>query len=101
MRKNKTSPIPKNFRTLEDAGEFWDTHDLADYWDQTEEAPMSFRVKRKSHFFAIEPALALGLYAAAKSKGVSPETVANLWLRDMLDKDRVLRKRGTNRQTAA
>ncbi len=22
-------------RTLEEVGEFWDTHSLADYWDQT------------------------------------------------------------------
>src|SRR3989442_12405871 len=45
MPKSKREPIPKHFRTLEEAGEFWDTHDLGDYWDQTEEVAMSFRRK--------------------------------------------------------
>jgi len=30
-------PIPKHFESLDEAAEFWDCHDLADYWDQTSE----------------------------------------------------------------
>ena len=33
MRKGK-STISKA-KTYREMGEFWDTHDLADYWDQT------------------------------------------------------------------
>ena len=29
--------IPE-FKSYEEMGEFWDTHSLADYWDQTEPA---------------------------------------------------------------
>jgi hypothetical protein len=47
MRKSKKDPIPKHFQTFEQAGEFWDTHDLADYWDQTEETAMSFQLSHK------------------------------------------------------
>jgi hypothetical protein len=101
MEKNKKGLIPKSFRTLEQAGEFWDAHDLGDYWDQTEEVAMSFRLKRKRHLFSIEPALARALHAAAKSRGVSPETMANKWLREMLAKERALRKRGATPRTAA
>lgn len=101
MEKNKKGPIPNRFRTLEQAGEFWDAHDLGDYWDQTEEVEMSFRLKRKRHLFSIEPALARELHAAAKSRGVSPETIANKWLREMLAKERALRKRGTTPRTVA
>ncbi|MEK7335164.1 MAG: CopG family antitoxin [Candidatus Binatota bacterium] len=101
MPKNRKGFIPKHFRTLEAAGEFWDTHDLGDYWDQTEEVAMSFRLKRKRHLFSIEPALARKLHAAAASRGVSPETITNLWLREMLAKERVPRKRGTSSRSAA
>ncbi len=101
MPKNRREPIPKHFRTLEAAGEFWDTHDLGDYWDQTEEVAMSFRLKRKRHLFAIEPELARKLHAAAAARGVSPETIANLWLREMLAKERVPRKRRSASRTAA
>ena len=84
MPKSKRTPTPKHFRTLEEAGKFWDTHDLGDYWDQTEEVAMSFHLERKRHLFAIEPGLARKLHAAAAARGVSPETIANLWLREML-----------------
>ncbi len=45
MPSHKKAQIPKHFRSLEKAGEFWDTHDLADYWDQTEEEVVAFRLK--------------------------------------------------------
>lgn len=101
MPKNSKRAIPKHFRTLEEAGEFWDTHDLGDYWDQTEEVMMSFRLKRKRHLFSIEPEIARKLRSAAASRGISPETIANLWLREMLAKERASRKRETTRRSVA
>ena len=101
MPKNKKQELPKHFRTLEEAGEFWDAHDLGDYWDQTEEVAMSFSLKRKRHLFGIEPALARKLHAAAEARGVSPETIANLWLREKLGEEQATRKRGTASRTAA
>ena len=92
--------IPKHFRRLERAEEFWGTHNLADHWDQTE-AAASFRPKRRRHFLAIEPGLARKLHAAAEARGVSPETIAELWLREMLEKAGAPRRRkGTSRTTA-
>lgn len=34
-------------RTLEEIAEFWDTHSLADYWDQTHEVEFEVRAKRR------------------------------------------------------
>ena len=31
--KNRKSRIPE-FKTIEEEAEFWDSHDLADYWDE-------------------------------------------------------------------
>ena len=33
---NRTSSISKA-KTIDEIGDFWDTHSLADYWDQTRE----------------------------------------------------------------
>lgn len=33
-------------RTLEEIAEFWDTHSLADYWDQTYEVEVEVRAPR-------------------------------------------------------
>ncbi|NOT55562.1 MAG: hypothetical protein HOP18_13245 [Deltaproteobacteria bacterium] len=87
MSKSKKEPIPKHFATLEEAGEFWDTHDLGEYWDQTEEVAMSFHLKRKRHLLAVEPGLARALYEAATARGVSTETMTNLWLHERLAKE--------------
>ena len=34
--------IPEHFETAENAGEFWDTHDLVDYLDETRETDLTF-----------------------------------------------------------
>ncbi len=48
MSDRERISIPKHFSSLEETGEFWDTHDLGDYWDQTKEVEMSFRPKPRS-----------------------------------------------------
>ena len=101
MPKSKREPIPKQFQTLVQAGQFWDTHDLADYWEQTEETSISFQLKRKHHLVSIAPAVARDLHAAAKARGVSAETIANKWLRAMLAKEGTVPKRKITPQRAA
>ena len=36
-------------KTLEDIAEFWDTHSLADYWDETREVEFEVRAKRRGN----------------------------------------------------
>ena len=78
-------PLPRRFRNLQEAGEFWDTHDLSDYWDLTREA--HFEVDIQSHRFlaALEPELAKRLLVRARERGVSTETLINVWLAEKLD----------------
>jgi hypothetical protein len=37
-RKKERDPVPEHFGSIEEAAEFWDSHDLADYSDLTREA---------------------------------------------------------------
>ena len=101
MARAKTRAIPKHFRTAEAAGRFWDSHDLANYWEQTESASVSFHLQRQAHLFAVEPRLARELHTVAAARGVSPETIANLWLRERLAKEREPHRRRAKRRTAA
>jgi len=34
-------------RTLKEIGEFWDTHSLVDYWEQTHEVEFEVRAQRR------------------------------------------------------
>lgn len=82
--ERKRDPIPEHFKGPDDAAGFWDSHDLADYWDQTSEA--SFEVDLQSRVFltALEPELAKKLAKRAHKEGVSTETLVNLWLSEKL-----------------
>ncbi|NTU63360.1 MAG: hypothetical protein HGB05_08145 [Chloroflexi bacterium] len=78
--KRKRDPIPKHFKGVEEAAEFWDTHDLADYWNLTHEAHFEVDIQRRVFLTALEPQLAKKLTAVAHRQGISTETLINIWL---------------------
>jgi hypothetical protein len=71
-------------RTLKEMGDFWDTHSLADYWDQTHEVEFEVRAKRRRRV-TIDPDLYVGIEAQARARGILPETLVNLWLAERLN----------------
>lgn len=84
MKKNKREPIPEHFKSAEEAGSFWDVHDLAEYWDQTKKADLTFNLKRRHYLIGIDPRIAKELQRISEAEGVSSETIANLWLQEKL-----------------
>ena len=84
MKKSKKDPIPQHFNSTEEAGDFWDLHDLTDYWDQTSETDLRFNLKRTHYFIGIVPKIAKELQRISEAEGVSSETMANLWLQEKL-----------------
>lgn len=80
----KRNPIPEHFGSIEQAGEFWDRHDLSDYWDLTHEAGFGADIQRRMFLTALEPELARKLAARARIEGVSTETLVNVWLAEKL-----------------
>lgn len=81
-KKTQLSSISKA-KTLEEIGEFWDTHSLNDFWEETREAEFKIRAKRKKRI-ALEPQIYKELEAEARLRGVVPETLVNLWLAEKL-----------------
>ena len=47
-----------HFASLDELVEFFDTHDLGEYWDQMPEAHFEVDIKRKTHLFVINDGLA-------------------------------------------
>jgi hypothetical protein len=80
----KRDPIPQHFKSIEEAAEFWDSHDLADYWDVTSEAHFDVDIQRRVFLTALEPELAKKLIACAHERGISTETLINVWLTEKL-----------------
>lgn len=72
-------------RSLEEIADFWDTHSLADYWDQTREVEFEIRAKRRRRV-TLDPEVYVQVEAQARERGILPETLVNLWLVERLQK---------------
>ena len=85
MSENKKSQPTSisQARTLEDIGEFWDTHSLDDYWDKTHEVEFEVTAKQRRRVI-VEPQIYQELETEARLRGVVPETLVNLWLAEKL-----------------
>lgn len=66
-------------QTIEEIAEFWDTHSLADYWDQTREVEIEVRAERRRRV-TLDPDIYSRVEALARIRGVMPETLINLWI---------------------
>jgi len=69
--------------TPEEIGDFWDTHSLDDYWDQTHDVEFEVRAKQRRRV-TLDPDVYARVEAQAQARGISPETLVNLWLIERL-----------------
>jgi hypothetical protein len=70
-------------RTVEEIAEFWDTHSLANHWDETHEVEFEVRAERRRRI-TLDPDVYAQLEAQARVRGVLPETLVNLWMAERL-----------------
>jgi hypothetical protein len=63
--------------------DFWDTHSLADYWDQTHEVTFEVRAQRRRRI-TLDPDVYAQVETLAHTRGILPETLVNLWLMERL-----------------
>ena len=85
MKRNKAplSSVSKA-NSYEEIGEFWDTHDLADFWDQTRKADFEVDIGSERIYCSLDRDLAGKVYSVAKRRGVSTDTLINLWVQEKL-----------------
>ena len=81
MKKNKKIKISKA-KNYEELSEFWEVHDLADYWDQTQPAYFEIDIQSQITYYAIDSELAASLHKIAKKRGISANTLLNLWIQE-------------------
>ncbi|MGH7774584.1 MAG: CopG family antitoxin [Candidatus Binatia bacterium] len=78
MRRNKSS-ISKA-RSYGEIGEFWDKHDLSDVWGKTRKVKFEVDVESEITYYPIERRLSDKIQSLARKRGVSSDTLVNLWL---------------------
>lgn len=74
-------------RSDEEIGEFWDHHDLGEHWAATQPAEFTVEIGSQSTYFAVEPTLSARLRVSAAKRGVSAETLLNLWLQERVTQE--------------
>lgn len=86
MNENRTDrePIPEEFGSIAEAGAFWDTHSLADYWDLTREVEFEVDLGESVQLVAVERNLLEQLAERARQQGLSTQTLVNLYLSERL-----------------
>lgn len=81
MNADNMANKPKRM-SIEAAAKYWDTHSVADHPSRIVE--MEFAPEGRSTFVAIENGLLSRISKSAREKGVSVETLVNLWLQEKL-----------------
>ncbi len=84
MLKNKREILPEEFGNIEEAANFWDTNSLADYEDLQSDTEFEVDLKSEKNYFAVEKELSDNIDKLAHIKGVLPETLVNLWLKEKI-----------------
>ena len=73
-----------NFKSLDEAADFWDTHDFEDYVDDTEPVEITVRIPRRRKTLTIP--LDLRVYerieAMAAKRRVPVEKLVTAWLKE-------------------
>lgn len=86
MARNKSSVSKAG--SYGEIAEFWDTQDLAEYWDKTKPAEFEVAIQSEATYYPVENALSKKIRSAARKRGVSPETLLNLWVKEKLEEKR-------------
>lgn len=86
MKKKVISKIP-SFKTYEEEAHFWDTHNITDFEDETEDVAIIFDLKKprdKTLVVRLQKEFKDKLEKIAHRKGLNVSTLARMWLVERL-----------------
>lgn len=86
MKKGKSS-ISKA-RSYAEIGEFWDEHDLSDYWDKTRQVKFDVVLEPEATYYPVAKDLSEKIQSQARKEGVRSDTLVNRWLDQKLKETR-------------
>ena len=82
MKKNKTSL--SKAASYKEIGEYWDIHNLTEVWGKTRKVNFDVQIESEVTYYPIEKSLSEKVQSIAKKKGVSSDTLVNLWIQQKL-----------------
>ena len=82
----KKTKVPK-FKTYEEEAHFWDTHNVTDFEDETENVDIVFELSKPRNetlMVRIQKDFKEKLEKVARRKGLNVSTLARMWLMEKL-----------------
>ena len=86
MKKGKSS-ISKA-QSYAEIGEFWDEHDLSDYWGKMRKVKFDVVLEPEATYYPVKQVLSKEIRSVARREGVSPHSLVNHWLDQKLKENR-------------
>ncbi len=83
-KKKQIDPILEEFGSYEEAAEFWDTHDTADYPDAFRTVEVTSELRNRHYEIEIEVDIVKALRTQARRSGVTLSQLASQLLRQQL-----------------
>jgi len=84
MNKRRDT-IPEHFNSAEEAGEFWDSHSVADYWAEMEEEEMEFDIQKRTFLVPVDGPI----YLLAKKQAEAEHRTVEQIISTLLDRELV------------
>jgi hypothetical protein len=87
MRKLKTSiSRAGSYKKIAD---FWDTHDLSDFWGKTRATDFQVDIQSEVTYYSLDKTLSKRVQSVARNRGISTDTLINLWIQEKLQEQNV------------
>jgi hypothetical protein len=71
-------------KSYSEIGDFWDVHDLSDFWEQTRKVEFEVDIKSEITYYSLDQKLSEQVQSIAQRRGVSADTLINLWVQEKL-----------------
>jgi hypothetical protein len=89
MKKSRSSI--SRARSYTEIGEFWDEHDLSDFWKKMKKVKFDVILEPEATYYPVEKDLSEKIQSVARKQGVSSNTLVNLWLEQKIKEQRTTR----------
>ena len=81
---NKGRSTLSKGKSHSEIGDFWDAHDLSEFWDQTKKVEFEVDIKSEITYYSLDQKLSEQVQSIAQRRGVSADTLINLWVQEKL-----------------
>ena len=89
MKKGRSSI--SRARSYAKIGEFWDEHDLSDFWNKTKKVKFDVVFEPEATYYPVDKDLSEKIQSVARKQGVSSDALVNLWLEQKIKERRTIR----------